>query len=499
MELTGSPRDLVQVLSRRWGLVLWCFIGCLGLDAAYLWVASWKYESDALVMVKVNFNVQDIARAEFGAGDAPPMQVSDDVIKSLIVSYKTLLKNDAVEREVVSQLGVERLYPGLSQSWMVRNFFRGSPLDKAVEKFDDDVDVKQLKESNILALVVFNKDPAMARRAADLLLSEFISLQQSVFRRPSSSFIGNQVETAKQDSETENNALTQFKLSHRLTSIPDERTQLLQERTDVSENLGSARSSLSGALARRQAIENSLREFSADAGVGAGTDAMSRQLDDAQQRLTAAIESAHSARDKYTDSSPMVQMADLAVTQARKRLADIRGEIDRTVKSGASPVYQALQTDMLRAQAEVSESAAQVNSLSRDLVAIDGRLQELSGAEGELTQLQSKAQVAQDNLTAQLQRVVESRISSDLNKSQITSLAVVQKPTLGYAPTRPRWKLTTALAVFMGLCGGIGVAFLLELSAQPEGLPGPVEPAALPGFTSSTRPESIFQKRFIDG
>jgi len=479
MDISGSPREIAYVLLRRWRLVLWFFVGCLALDAAYLGIASWKYESDALVMVKVNFNSRDLARAEFGSnGDStPPMQVSDDVIKSLIVSYKTLLKNDAVEREVVSTLGVESLYPGLSGSWLVRNFFRGTPLDKAVEKFDGDIDVKQLKESNIISLVVFNKDPVMARRAADLLLSQFISLQQSVFRRPSTAFIGNQVQEAQKNSETDNHALMEFKQAHRLSSIPDEREQLLQERTDVAESLGTARSSLSGAQARQQAIAKSLREFSQTAGVGAGTDAMSRQLDDAQQRLTAAMESARSAHDKYTDSSPMARMADLAVTQARQRLTQINGEISSTVKSGASPVYQALQTDMLRAQAEVAQAGAQVKSLSMDLAAINARLQELSGAEGELTQLQSKAQVAQDNLTTQLQRIVESRISSDLNKSQITSLAVVQKPTLGYEPTRPRWLLTTALAVFMGLCGGVAAAFMFEVSGQTSGLPEQVERA----------------------
>ena len=83
-------------------------------------------------------------------------------------------------------------------------------------------------------------------------------------------------------------------------------------------------------------------------------------------------------------------------------------------------------------------------------------------------------QVAQDNLRTQLQRGEESRISSDLNKSQITSLVVVEQPTLGYKIARPRWKLTTALSIFFGLFGGLAFAFvretLSETFSQPEQL-----------------------------
>jgi uncharacterized protein involved in exopolysaccharide biosynthesis len=85
--------------------------------------------------------------------------------------------------------------------------------------------------------------------------------------------------------------------------------------------------------------------------------------------------------------------------------------------------------------------------------------------------------VAQDNLTTQLQRVEESRISTDLNKSQITSLAVVEQPTLGYKIARPRWKLSTALALFLGIFGGLAFGFLRESLGETFGLPEQLEEA----------------------
>jgi capsular polysaccharide biosynthesis protein len=62
-----------------------------------------------------------------------------------------------------------------------------------------------------------------------------------------------------------------------------------------------------------------------------------------------------------------------------------------------------------------------------------------------------------------------------LNKLQLTSLAVVQQPTLGYKLARPRWKLSTALALFLGIFGGIAFAFMRESLSETFGLPEQIE------------------------
>lgn len=483
MELRLNPRNIAYVIFKRRRFLLIFFSLCWVLNAAYVVLAPLKYQSDAQVMVKVNFTNTDPTRPDIASGGAsastsaqqqPP---SADIMKSLIVSYKDMATNHEIERDVVQKMGVDKLYPNLRDSWYMQHVFTGSVLDRAVELFDKDIDVDELKESNVLKVSVFNHDPLIARQTAELLLTEFITRQQNVYRSPATAFVGGQMETASTDSRKAAAELTQFKLKHHLTSIPDERTQLLTQRTDIADNLDGARSALSAATSRRAALEESLARFSDQATTGNGTDAMSRQLDDAQSRLTAQIEHANEERIAYPETSPLVKNADQAVKEARARLAEIKAETKQTVRSGASPVYQSLQTDMLRSQAEQQAAKSQVATITEDVAAINARLAELNESEGELNELQSRAQVAQDTMTTQLQRVVESRISSDLNKSQLTSLAIIQQPTLGYKPSRPRWKLTTALALFTGLFGGIALCFLLEAIGETFGLPEQVERA----------------------
>jgi uncharacterized protein involved in exopolysaccharide biosynthesis len=481
MEIKLTPRSVTYVIFKRRGAAIGFFLACLVLNALYIWLAPKKYESDAQVMVKVNFNNPDLARPDFGANgnntaNAPQApQISDDVLKSLIVSYKALVTSQDIEVATVQKITPERLYPTLKGSLMFRYFFHGTLTNKAVEKLDDDIDVQQLKESSVLQVSVFNRDPLIAQQALQTLLSQFFSLQQSVFRAPSTSFLEQELDVARSHAQAEDEELRQFKVQHQLSSIPDERTQLLTERTDISDNLDTARSTLSGALARKEALTETLRQLETSATASSGTDAMSRQLDDAQGRLSAQIERYNAAQTAYPADSPFVKNAAVAVDDARKRLAEIQKEIDKTVRGGASPVYQTLQTDMLRNSAEVSGAEAQVNAISKDLAGINARLIELDRLEGELHQLETRVQVAHDNLTTQLQRREESRISTDLNNSKITSLAVVQQPTLPYKLARPRWKLSTALALFLGIFGGVAFAFMREAISETFGLPEQVE------------------------
>ena len=224
-----TPRNLTYVFFKRRGAILWFFAVCVVLNIVYVLVAPWKYESDAQVMVKVNFSNQDLARPDFGSpqsngssGNQQPM-VSEDIVKSMVISYKSMASSQDVERATLEKLSVARVYPKLvepkshllslatfSGTFMepvLEKLFGGDVMDKAVEKLDDDIDVSQLKESNILEISVFNSDPKVAQEEVSTLLSEFFALQQTVFRPPATQFLEGQLDVAKKNTEADDVAL----------------------------------------------------------------------------------------------------------------------------------------------------------------------------------------------------------------------------------------------------------------------------------------------------
>ena len=135
MELKLTPRNVAHVICSRRRAVLGFLFACLALNCLYVFFTPAKYESDAQVMVKINFSNPDLARPEFGANPNNPggpgtsaPQVSDDVLKSLVISYKALATSRDVELATVNDVTIDKLYPSLGDSRMLRWFFSGTVL-----------------------------------------------------------------------------------------------------------------------------------------------------------------------------------------------------------------------------------------------------------------------------------------------------------------------------------------------------------------------------------
>ena len=131
--------------------------------------------------------------------------------------------------------------------------------------------------------------------------------------------------------------------------------------------------------------------------------------------------------------------------------------------TGVNVVHQTLQTSLQQAHADAAASRSAVDAWRAALAAINGRIDHLNAVEGRMLELQRKLDVATQDYTTYLGRAEAAKISDDLNNARITSVAVVQQPTLPPKPARPKTKLILAVAVFVGLVAGASCCLLLEL------------------------------------
>src|SRR5206468_12632094 len=75
-------------------------------------------------------------------------------------------------------------------------------------------------------------------------------------------------------------------------------------------------------------------------------------------------------------------------------------------------------------------------------------------------------QVEEDNFRNYLQAVNDARMTDNLNRERISSIAVVQKPTVPVLPSRPRVILIIPAGFLLGLAGAIMVTLLAEMSDE---------------------------------
>jgi uncharacterized protein involved in exopolysaccharide biosynthesis len=77
-------------------------------------------------------------------------------------------------------------------------------------------------------------------------------------------------------------------------------------------------------------------------------------------------------------------------------------------------------------------------------------------------QLQHEADMNRQNYQLYLTKFEESRISDAMDAEKIANVSLIEPARRPLKPVSPKVRLNMALAVFLGLFGGLGLAFLLE-------------------------------------
>jgi uncharacterized protein involved in exopolysaccharide biosynthesis len=92
-----------------------------------------------------------------------------------------------------------------------------------------------------------------------------------------------------------------------------------------------------------------------------------------------------------------------------------------------------------------------------------------------LENLRRDVAVNDRNYRTYLEKVEDARILEDLNRQKSTSISVIQGATVPVEPVSPRKLLNIALGLMLGLLAGLGLAFVIEFSAQGLSTPGSAE------------------------
>jgi uncharacterized protein involved in exopolysaccharide biosynthesis len=140
-------------------------------------------------------------------------------------------------------------------------------------------------------------------------------------------------------------------------------------------------------------------------------------------------------------------------------------------------VNQALSQSFSTAKSDATATKAAIEERDTQLLQIDKRLNFLNQNEITMRELERRRDLAEREYRSYLERAQSARIVSDMNDAGLTSLSVLQAPTLPYQPARPRKFLMLLLALFAGLAGGLALCLFLESMDDTLALPEQVETA----------------------
>jgi len=458
-------RDFLTVLFKRKRTILVTFGTIVATVTVVTFLLPPTYEAEARLLVRAGR--ENVYRPEVGSDQSQVLSFNNEEV---INSETNILTSRDLIARVVSSLTVEGLYPDLAKNPPRR----GAPLDAAVKRFGEDLVVEGLRKSNVIRIWLRHQDPRMAARSLNLLVDYFKEKHLQAYSDPQSSYLEEQLAAYEQRLKQSQDRLEAFKQKNRVFSLEEQRTLLLTQRAELDSGLKATQSQIKEVQKRISSVTRLLQTVSPDVPLSTETERY-RSVDDAKGQLLALQLKEQELLRKFTASNQLVVSVRREMEIVRTFINRQEQDIKSRMQTGQNIVYQDLEREMNRLQAELPSQEAKAASLGRQIAQLDLQIPTLDMSEMELGNLKRDMAVNDRNYRIYVEKVEDARILENLNRQKSANISVIQQAAVPVEPVRPRKLLNITLGLILGALAGLGIAFVTEFSAQGLSTPGSVE------------------------
>lgn len=393
MQMEFTSRGLLATFFRQ-QLKFWLVFLLVTAGAVYyITTARPLYQAAGSMLLRFGQN----ASPELAIGSGRAEEISQNDRREIIQSNIDLMYSHDLLRAVIEDVGVETIYPGITE----RTGGKDLPIEAAIRQLSQKhLMVKVGQSSTIIDVIVFNEDPAVAKKVADRLFAIYISRQSEVYNKSQIAFVQEQLTQARVKLEESQGKLQDFKSRTGVSSPDEEMNQLLKDKGDAA-NI---------AL---------------------------KSVDESQNRLMELQTKEAELLTTYRGDSPAVQTVRRSIALLRKQVKD--RETDLQNNGGESN-----------------------GLLSARLARIDERIAKLDGLRHEYNDLVRQSAMDEENYKNYQQRSEEARVNDNLNQQNITRVSIVDEPVPSARPVRPRKFLILAACLIAAGILALGTAALFE-------------------------------------
>jgi uncharacterized protein involved in exopolysaccharide biosynthesis len=306
-----------------------------------------------------------------------------------------ILKSPSLALEVVKALGAGTIYPNLGEqpkgalaNQKAESASQSSPAQEAVLKLVKDLEVGAVKKSNVIKVSYKNKNPQVAASVLNSLVSLFLDRHLAVYKNPEKyAFFEEQSRILKNQLTGSERRLEDFRKTHDLSSLEDQRNHLLEEQSKLHTDLDQTESQIVETNNRLEQLRLQLAKAPRNVPQSETIDHSPSIINSPEASLVTLELKEKELLNKYTEQSRLVQNVKGEIAMVRKKLDTQEQKRYRKNSSGTNTTYQRL-LGQLRAQlgkvprtiptdAEVDHNPDLINSLQERLVELDLKEKEL--------------------------------------------------------------------------------------------------------------------------
>lgn len=471
---------------KRRGIIFLIFFSAVFMITAGVFLWPETYEARAKILVKIgreNISISSLAPSAQQQVVAS-LQVRPEDINSEI----EILKNRFIIEKLVNKLGSKFLYP---QEEEPETFFRKikyklkqgipevkdtlfrflyfadlkkelSPVEKAELEIVDNLEVEQIRKSDVIEARFRWHNPEIAQVVLKELINFFMERHLEVHKVSEDySFLKEQVDITGARLKDLENQLERLKSDEGIISYLDQQKLLLENKAKMESDLKWAQTELAETA---RVVHEFKKQLSYESEVVKLKSQVKRNpiLEPLKIKLLELELEKRKLATKYLKNSRPIRAVDNELKKVRNRLEKENANVTGIVTTGLNTVYEETKKGLMQAEVRLAALREKKKALQRHLNWYQRELRKLSGYDIELRRFDRLIQIENGSHKLYRKRLEEARVTNLLDSKRIMNVKLIEPPRAALIPVQPRKLPIIGIGMLLSLFSGIGIAFLFE-------------------------------------
>lgn len=429
------------------------FFGLAILVIGWSYTLTPYYEASTRLLIK--------SGREFQVRSDPTQPVASvpSVTKQEVVNseIQILTSRDLIEA-VIRKVGVDRLYPQTLGwfSWLRAGKAEDDPtvMEAAVKEFLADLKAAPVELADVIQVTYRNRDHDVAVQALNTLVELYQQKHAEMFSDPRYKFLEQQTKQYENQLDAITGKVTQIKNEKSLFDVEAQRAKLLDDRASINSILQQLKSQSVDAHQRISFLQSRLKGTPALVPGGAS---QADVVEQAKARLLDLQVKAQQLRERYVGDVKPLHDAEEEMAKVRQFI----GGAGAKTWSTRNTAYDDMVVALNHALADAAPLDEQIQLRTSQAAAIDERLRQLEEGAKALDDAQRERRTLEELVHTYRARYEEARMTEDLDKGNVVSVSIVQKPMAPARPAGPRHLPFALAGILIGLVGASGLLVYL--------------------------------------
>ncbi len=452
-------RDLMLALfyGRRRMLLIVAAVMAATIAIAFQVERKYEAKSSLLVLFGPEYSFRPAAGQQLSTANVVEYE-------QVLQTEAEILSNDDLYRSVITEFGIERLYPQLLKPPSGLNKFiadaklyleglagdaatRSVPdqsanlLATATRLFAANLAIGVDRKSAVIRVSFKHPSATTAAEVLRVLETHYFALRGKLFDDLQASIVEAQENGVADQLGAADRVLATFKREHDIADFAERQKILLAQQGRLEDELKKTDSTVTGLQARVAALGQQLKLVSGQKGANANPNA------------AAAMQSAVDAFRRRENEAATTYRGSPAVDTARMEMLKSQAELGKLQTSNAFLTEQELN----KAQADLRTNAASRDTIKAQLDSTNAELASIGADETRLHQLERARTVLEDQYRSVGKILDERRVVDAVNSHRRASVRVIEAPIVPTTPLPTRRLVLLAGTIVACILGFLSV------------------------------------------